>query len=42
MLLHKDYDLFYDAILAASNLYKIPPALIEKDYYKKLLNMKKQ
>ena len=26
-------DLFYDAILAASNFYKIPPALIEKDYY---------
>ena len=33
MFLHKDYDLFYDAILAASNFYKIPPALIEKDYY---------
>ena len=33
MILHKDFNLFYDAILASSNHFKIPPALIEKDYY---------
>lgn len=33
MILHKNYDLFFDAIIAASDYYNITPPIIEKDYY---------
>ncbi len=33
MYLHKDKTLFNQAVLAASNYFKIDPSIVEKDYY---------
>ena len=37
MMLHEGKSHFVEAIQAASNYYKIPNALVEKDYYVTLL-----